>query len=110
MLLWPRGLLRARSRFPEIVGNITNAEQRMEVLEGANALARQALSRSGRQRAKALLGQGLQPSVSDSKGRWETRNAAGLLLAFGLQTIYFGCKLELLTRTKSVNSSEQGLG
>jgi|SRR5437870_5576333 len=38
------GLLRARSRFPEIVGNIKNAEQGMEGLEGANALAKQVLS------------------------------------------------------------------
>jgi hypothetical protein len=34
-----------RSRFPEIVGNIKNAEQRMEDLEGANAPAKQMLSR-----------------------------------------------------------------
>jgi hypothetical protein len=31
----------SRSRFPEIVGNIKNAEQRMEGLEEANALAKQ---------------------------------------------------------------------
>jgi hypothetical protein len=36
-----RGLLRARSRFPEIVENNENAEQRKESLEGANALAKQ---------------------------------------------------------------------
>src|SRR6266850_979976 len=33
-----------KSRFPEIVGNIKNAEQTMEGLEGANALAKQVLS------------------------------------------------------------------
>src|SRR5467141_1107011 len=42
MQLQLRGLLRARSRFPEIVGNIKNAEQRMEGVEGA--LAKQVLS------------------------------------------------------------------
>src|SRR5882762_6462417 len=44
MRLRRRGLLRARSRLPEIVGNIKNAEQRMEGLEGVNALAKQVLS------------------------------------------------------------------
>src|SRR5713226_6258878 len=44
MQLSLRGLLRARSIFTEIVGNIKNAEQRMEGLEGANALAKQVLS------------------------------------------------------------------
>ena len=39
-----RGLLRARSRFPEIVENIENRGQRMESLECPNALAKQVLS------------------------------------------------------------------
>jgi hypothetical protein len=44
--LYLRGLLRARSRFPETVGNSKNAEQRMEGLEGVNALAKQVLSQT----------------------------------------------------------------
>jgi hypothetical protein len=44
MLLQPRGLLRARSRFPEIVENSENRKQRMESLECRNALAKQVLS------------------------------------------------------------------
>jgi hypothetical protein len=39
-----RGLLRARSRFPEIVENIRNAGQRMELLERGFVLAKQVLS------------------------------------------------------------------
>jgi hypothetical protein len=38
------GLLRARSRFPEIVENIENRRQRIESLEHPNALAKQVLS------------------------------------------------------------------
>jgi hypothetical protein len=41
-VLW--GILRARSRSPEIVENIENREQRMESLECPNALAKQVLS------------------------------------------------------------------
>jgi len=44
MLLWPRGLLRATSRFPEIVEKIRNAKQRMEGLERRLVLAKQVLS------------------------------------------------------------------
>ena len=44
MFLCPRGLLRARSRFPEIVENIKNRKQRMESLECRKALAKQVLS------------------------------------------------------------------
>ena len=44
MLLLSRGLLRARSRFPEIVENFRKAEQRKESLERANVLAKQVLS------------------------------------------------------------------
>src|SRR6266850_3996813 len=44
MLLWPRGLLRARSRFPETVEKIRNAKQRMEGLERRLVLAKQVLS------------------------------------------------------------------
>src|SRR5439155_10801290 len=44
MLLWFRGLLRARSRFPEIVENIRNAKQRMEGLERGLVLAKQVLN------------------------------------------------------------------
>jgi len=36
-----RGLLRARSRFPEIVENIENRAQRMEALDCPNALGEQ---------------------------------------------------------------------
>jgi hypothetical protein len=39
-----RGLLRARSRFPEIVENIEKVKERMECLECPNALAKQVLS------------------------------------------------------------------
>src|SRR5208282_3714735 len=41
MCLKLRGLLRARSRFPEIVENIKNRKQRMEFLEWRSALAKQ---------------------------------------------------------------------
>jgi hypothetical protein len=44
MLLSSRGLLRARSRFPEIVENIRNAKQRMKDLESGLVLAKQVLS------------------------------------------------------------------
>ena len=44
--MWPRGLLRARSRFPEIVENIEKRRQRMECLECPNALAKQVHSMS----------------------------------------------------------------
>jgi hypothetical protein len=37
----PSGLLRARSRFPEIIENIENVKQRKEFFEGTNALAKQ---------------------------------------------------------------------
>ena len=44
MLLLSRGLLRARSRFPEIVVNTRKREQRKESLERGLVLAKQALS------------------------------------------------------------------
>ena len=44
MLLLSRGLLRARSGFPEIVENFRKGEQRKESLERANVLAKQVLS------------------------------------------------------------------
>jgi hypothetical protein len=44
MFLWARGLLRARSRFPEIVENKENVDEGMEPLDGAVELAKQVLS------------------------------------------------------------------
>jgi len=44
MFLWPRGLLRARSRFPEIVENTESVVEGMERLDGAVELAKQVLS------------------------------------------------------------------
>jgi hypothetical protein len=41
MFLKSRGLLRARSRFPEIVENNENADEGMERLDGAVELAKQ---------------------------------------------------------------------
>jgi hypothetical protein len=41
MQLYLRGLLRARSRFPEIVENVRNTKQRMEGLERGLVLAKQ---------------------------------------------------------------------
>jgi hypothetical protein len=41
MFLWPRGLLRARSRFPEIVENAESVVKGMERLDGAVELAKQ---------------------------------------------------------------------
>src|SRR5437660_12148618 len=43
MLLWSRGLLRARSRFPEIVRNIRKRSKGMESLERGLVLAKQVL-------------------------------------------------------------------
>jgi hypothetical protein len=44
MFLWPRGLLRAGSRFPEIVEYTENVVEGMEQLDGAVELAKQVLS------------------------------------------------------------------
>jgi hypothetical protein len=44
MFLWSRGLLRARSRFPEIVENKEDVVEGMERLDGAAELAKQVLS------------------------------------------------------------------
>jgi hypothetical protein len=38
-----QGLLRARSRFPEIVENVENAKEGMEILDGPVELAKQVL-------------------------------------------------------------------
>lgn len=50
-----RGLLRARSRFPEAVENIEKGKQRNEATKRVNVLAKQVLSRNGLHRLNDCL-------------------------------------------------------